>query len=125
MPRILRLQHAAITVPTGGLERARAFYTDVLGLTETPRPPEIQSHPGIWYTFGSTELHIQARDSVPPPGDRHPALVVDDIDAWRARCDEHNVRITDQPTIFGRRRFDVYDPFDNRIELMTEGDAPA
>ena len=27
-----------------------------------------------------------------------------------------------QPTIFGRRRFDIFDPFGNRIELMTEGD---
>jgi len=123
VPAILRLQHVAITVPSDGLERARAFYSGVLGLTEMPRPPEIRDRPGIWYSFGSTELHIQVRDEVPPPGDRHPALVVDDIDAWRRRCAQHGVRMREQPTIFGRRRFDIYDPFDNRIELMTEGDA--
>lgn len=128
MPAILRLQHAAITVPTAALECARDFYSRVLGLTETPRPPELHDRPGIWYTlgateaFGATELHIQARDAVPPPGDHHPALVVDDIDAWRDRCREFGVTMREQPTIFGRRRFDIFDPFDNRIELTTEGD---
>ena len=122
MPTIIRLQHAAVTVPAGGLERARAFYGGVLGLTETPRPPEIQDREGIWYTLGSTELHIQVRGEVPPPGDHHPALVVDDIEAWRTRCEEQGVEMRAQPTIFGRQRFDVFDPFGNRIELMTEGD---
>lgn len=122
MPAIVRLQHAAITVPADGLETARRFYSDVLGLREVPRPPELPS-PGIWYSFGSTELHIQTRQDVPPEkGDRHPAFVVDDIDAWRARFREHGVEVIDQPTIFGRRRFNVRDPFGNLLELMTEGD---
>ncbi|HEY7801768.1 MAG TPA: VOC family protein [Dehalococcoidia bacterium] len=124
MPTITRLQHVAVTVPIDGLERARAFYSDVLGLREVARPPEIQSRPGIWYSFGSTELHIQAREHVPAQmTDYHPALVVDDIDAWRARFAAHDIEISDQPTIYNRRRFDVRDPFGNRIEIMTEGDA--
>ncbi|HZP56231.1 MAG TPA: VOC family protein [Dehalococcoidia bacterium] len=122
MPAILRLQHVAVTVPTEGLERARAFYSGVLGLREVPRPPEIRDRPGIWYSFGSTELHIQARTSVPEAGDRHPALIVDDIDAWKAHFLQHGVEVIDQPTIYGRRRFDVRDPFGNRIELTTEGE---
>ncbi len=123
MPAIIRLQHVAVTVPIEGLERARAFYSGILGLTETPRPPENAGRPGIWYTFGSTELHIQARATVPAEkGDRHPALVVDDIDAWRDRFGEQGVEVIDQPTLFGRRRFNIHDPFGNLIELMTEGD---
>ena len=65
----------------------------------------------------------RANTSPPQPTDYHPALVVDDIDAWRARFAEHDVDISDQPTIYNRRRFDVRDPFGNRIEIMTEGDA--
>lgn len=122
MPAILRLQHVALTAPTAELERARQFYSGLLGLQETPRPPELADRPGIWYTLGTTELHIQARDDAPvEKGDRHPALVVDDIDGWRARLVSAGVEVTDQPTIFGRRRFDIRDPFGNRIELMTEG----
>lgn len=123
MSAIIRLQHVAVTVPVAELDRAREFYSGVLGLRETPRPPELAAQPGIWYTLGFTELHIQARDNVPDEkGDRHPAFVVDDIDAWRARLAEEGVEMTDQPTLYGRRRFDIRDPFGNRIELMTEGD---
>lgn len=126
MAQILRLQHAAVTVPIEGLEQARDFYSTVLGLREVPRPPELQERPGIWYSFGDTELHIQTRRNVSEEkGDRHPALVVDDIDAWRARFHEHGVEVIDQPTIFGRVRFNVRDPFGNLLELMTEGDAPS
>ena len=124
MPTITRLQHAAVTVPIEGLEQARSFYSDVLGLREVPRPPELQSRPGIWYSFGTTELHIQTRANVPQEkGDRHPAFVVDDIDAWRQRFEDQGVEVIDQPTIFGRSRFNVRDPFGNLLELMTEGDA--
>jgi catechol 2,3-dioxygenase-like lactoylglutathione lyase family enzyme len=123
MATVIRLQHAAVTVPTEGLDRARHFYSEILGLREVARPPEIQDRPGIWYSFGSTELHIQARDNVPEEkGDRHPALVVDDIDAWRARFAEYEIEVSDQPTIYNRRRFDIRDPFGNRIEITTEGD---
>lgn len=123
MPSIVRLQHVAITVPIARLEETREFYSGALGLQETPRPPENAGQPGIWYTFGSTELHIQARESVPAEkGDRHPALVVDDIDGWRARFVGLGIEVIDQPTLFGRRRFNIRDPFGNLIELMTEGD---
>jgi catechol 2,3-dioxygenase-like lactoylglutathione lyase family enzyme len=124
VPNIVRLQHVAITVPAARLDQARTFYSGTLGLGETPRPPENAGRPGIWYTFGSTELHIQARESVPAEkGDRHPALVVDDIDGWRARFAELGIEVIDLPTLFGRRRFNIHDPFGNLIELMTEGDA--
>jgi len=123
VPTITRLQHTAVTVPVEGLERARAFYGEVLGLREVPRPPEIAHRPGIWYSFGSTELHIQARPGAPEErGDRHAALVVDDIDGWRQRFVSHGVAVIDQPTVYGRRRFNVRDPFGNLLELMTEGD---
>jgi catechol 2,3-dioxygenase-like lactoylglutathione lyase family enzyme len=126
MALILRLQHAAVTVPIEGLEQARDFYSNVLGLREVPRPPELHDRPGIWYSFGNTELHIQTRRNVPAEkGDRHPALVVDDIEAWRARFQERGIDVIDQPTIFGRVRFNVRDPFGNLLELMTEGDAPS
>ncbi|HET7923658.1 MAG TPA: VOC family protein [Rhodanobacteraceae bacterium] len=124
MAKIIRLQHAAVTVPVDRLAEARTFYTDILGLREVPRPPELQDRPGIWYSFGSTELHIQARDGVAQEtGDRHPALIVDDIEAWRARFAEYGVEVIDQPTIYNRRRFNVRDPFGNLLELTTEGDA--
>jgi catechol 2,3-dioxygenase-like lactoylglutathione lyase family enzyme len=120
--QITRLQHVAVTVPLERLEEARTFYSGVLQLREVPRPPELAQRPGIWYSFGSTELHVQTRQDPGSPGDRHPALVVDDIDAWRRHLADRGVEIAEQPTLFGRERFNVRDPFGNLIELMTEGD---
>ena len=48
MPQIIRLQHAAVTVPVDRLAEARTFYTDILVLREVRRPPELQGRPGIW-----------------------------------------------------------------------------
>lgn len=123
MTTITRLQHAAITVPFDGLERARDFYGRILALREVPRPPELHDRPGIWYSLGATELHIQARETVTDAGDRHAALVVDDIDGWRQRLRAEDVEVVDQPALYGRQRFNIRDPFGNLLELMTEGDA--
>ena len=53
---------------------------------------------------------------------QHSALTVPTGGLERPRREQLGVKMQEQPTIFGRRRFDIYDPFDNRIELMTEGD---
>ncbi len=111
-----------MTVPIAALDAVRSFYSDILGLRETERPPGTAPE-GIWYTFGSTELHVQARHTVPEDrGEHHPALVIDDIAAWKQRMNEHHIDCKDLPTLFGRERFSVRDPAGNLIELMTEGD---
>jgi catechol 2,3-dioxygenase-like lactoylglutathione lyase family enzyme len=123
VPSVLRLQHAAVTVPLEGLDETREFYSGILGLIEVPRPPELADRPGIWYSFGATELHIQTRRVVPAEkGDRHPAFVVDDLDRWRDHLVAAGIEVMDQPAIYGRRRFNIRDPFGNLLELMTEGD---
>lgn len=59
MLEIDKLHHVA--VPVSNLERSKAFYTDVLGLKEIPRPAF--SFDGAWYQVGDRELHlIVARD---------------------------------------------------------------
>jgi len=114
------LHHAAVTVPTERLDEARRFYSELLGLDEAPRPEAELGRPGIWYTLGATELHIQCRDGAEPDrSDRHPALVVGDLDALRERLRANGVELEDTPTLMGRRRFFCRDPFGNRIELMT------
>ena len=124
MPEVVRLQHVAITVPAERLDEARSFYSEVLGLREVPRPSEVSERPGIWYSFGTTELHIQARPNAPSErGDRHPAFIVDDIAAWKARFGDSGIQVIDQPTIANRERFNVRDPFGNLLELTTEGDS--
>jgi catechol 2,3-dioxygenase-like lactoylglutathione lyase family enzyme len=54
MLEIETLHHVA--VPVSDLERSKAFYTDVLGLKEIPRPPF--SFDGAWYEVGNRQLHL-------------------------------------------------------------------
>ena len=57
--------HAQLTV--SDLERSRAFYRDVLGLKEIPRPAF--PHPGAWFALANgRELHIVTVPGVVPRG---------------------------------------------------------
>jgi catechol 2,3-dioxygenase-like lactoylglutathione lyase family enzyme len=118
--RVLTVHHVALTVPTGRLEEARAFYSDVLGLQERERPDAELGRPGIWYQLGETELHIQCRDNAQPDSsDRHPALLVDDVEAMKEHLQSHGIGTEDAPTLLGRQRFFCRDPFGHRIEFMS------
>ena len=53
--RIELLHHVSLVVHD--LERSRKFYSEVLGLTEIPRPPF--SFAGAWFGIGATQhLHL-------------------------------------------------------------------
>jgi glyoxylase I family protein len=45
-----------VSLPVSDLERAKAFYRDVLELQEIPRPPF--DFPGAWYQLGDRQLHL-------------------------------------------------------------------
>ena len=121
MPRIVSIQHVALTVPADRLGDARLFYSDLLGLAERPRPEAELGRPGIWYQIGGTELHIQCRDGGPPDdADHHPALVVDDLAGLRAQLLANGIEIIEAQPLSDRERFFCRDPFGNRIEFLTE-----
>jgi catechol 2,3-dioxygenase-like lactoylglutathione lyase family enzyme len=59
--RVLGLDHVNIAGSGTLIERCRAFYVDVLGLTDGPRPP-FRSR-GFWlYAGGHPVVHLTERD---------------------------------------------------------------
>ncbi|MFD1674545.1 VOC family protein [Alicyclobacillus fodiniaquatilis] len=48
------VQH--VSIPVTDLEKAKAFYRDVLGLAEIERPAF--DFPGAWFAIGSQQLHL-------------------------------------------------------------------
>jgi glyoxylase I family protein len=54
MLEIETLHHSSL--PVSDLQRAKTFYSEVLGLTEIARPPF--SFPGAWYQVGDRTLHL-------------------------------------------------------------------
>ena len=68
------VHHVAICVADA--QKGLAFYRDVLGMTQLPRP---DLGPGYWLDAGGQQVHLMESDAQ-PPGANHFAIRVDDID---------------------------------------------
>ena len=119
-PRIVSIAHAQIMIPPGGEPEARRFYGELLGMTELEKPAVLRARGGLWMQAGDRQLHI----GVESPGVErtatraHVAYQVVRLDAIRARLERAGVQILDGEPILGLRRFELRDPFGNRVELL-------
>jgi len=106
-------------MPAGGEEEARAFYINLLGFTEIPKPPELAKRGGAWFESGSTQLHLGVESNFRPTRKAHPAFIVDHLDELLANIQAAGYEVdSSQPPLNGYKRAHVFDPFGNRIELM-------
>ena len=117
-----RLDHVAVTVTD--VARAVAFYRDVLGLPEVPRPPTFD-FPGAWLRIGPAgpgeqTLHLLGADRPDDRGRRHFCLWVDDLRTAEAHVTARGVGVqwNTRHKIAGVDRFFVHDPDGNRVELQ-------
>ena len=120
MATVLRLQHTSIPMPEDGHEAARAFFGDALGMTEIKPPAALDQMKLVWFKAGADghEVHVFADPEMSRKSTgQHLCLQVDDVDAYRARLQEHGVKIEETIAIPTRPRFFVHDPFNNQIEI--------
>lgn len=115
----LRIHHVQITIPKGAEEEARRFYCGVMGLTEIPKPDSLKSRGGFWLRLGDLEIHVGTEEGV----DRHQtkahlAYQVEDLTSWRHHLTTHDAHILNSVPIPGFDRFELRDPFGNRLELI-------
>jgi catechol 2,3-dioxygenase-like lactoylglutathione lyase family enzyme len=116
---ILSIDHIQIAMPAGQEDQARAFYVDVLGFTEIPKPAELAKRGGAWFQLHGVQLHLGVEADFRPARKAHPAFLVADLDSLLARVQETGYETdTSQPPLEGYKRAYVFDPFGNRIELM-------
>ncbi len=115
---LLAVDHVQLAMPKGGEALARKFYVDVLGLAELPKPVELASRGGAWFTSGSVNLHLGVDADFHPTVKAHPAFHVADLRGIERRARDHGFRIATDDPLPGFERIFVYDPFGNRIELM-------
>ena len=117
--KILSIDHVQLAMPAGQEEKARAFYIELLGFTEIPKPPDLAKRGGAWFEAGAVQLHLGVEADFRPARKAHPAFLVDELDALIARVQEARYETdTSQPPLDGYKRAHVFDPFGNRIELM-------
>ena len=105
-------------MPSGGEDTARAFYCGILGLSETLKPAHLQANGGCWFESGSAHIHLGVDHAFVPARKAHPALLVEDLTALKAKLREKGVAFEPGKPLDGYERGDINDPFGNRIELM-------
>jgi catechol 2,3-dioxygenase-like lactoylglutathione lyase family enzyme len=116
---ILSIDHIQIAMPAGGEDKARAFYVNVLGFTETPKPAELAKRGGAWFQSNNVQLHLGVEADFKPARKAHPAFIVSDLESLIGKVQDAGYEIdTSQPPLDGYTRVHVFDPFGNRIELM-------
>ena len=114
---VLGFEHVLLAMPRGAEDRARAFYTGLLGLPEIPKPGA-GDRGGVWFRAGAASLHLGSNTEFVPATYTHPALLVDDLSAYSARLVAAGCTIMPQTPFSGFTRIHTFDPFGNRIELM-------
>ena len=118
MSEILDLHHVQLAMPAGQEDKARAFYSGVLGLIEETKPGNLAGRGGAWFRSGALRLHLGVDPDFHPARKAHPALLVRGLAELAARCEAAGFPpITDEP-LEGFDRVYVQDPFGNRIELL-------
>jgi len=92
----------------------------VLGLVEVAKPDDLAKRGGCWFEGGGVSLHLGVEEPFAPAKKAHPALLVRDLAALRARLEANSIAFTEGTPLDGYERGDVADPFGNRIELMQQ-----
>ncbi|GEM_PF-65866 len=117
---IVGLDHVQIAIPASEEERVKAFYRDVLGLTEVPKPEALAGRGGGWYRCGahSAEFHIGIDNAAQPQRKAHPAFLTHDLAAMRERLEATGAPIAEEVQLPGFERFFSADPFGNRLEFL-------
>lgn len=113
------IDHVQVAIPAGGEARARAFYGELLGMTEVAKPPALAARGGCWFTSGSAVLHLGVEEPFAPARKAHPAFLVDDLDHLQERLIAAGHACTrSDGELPGVQRFHTADPFGNRIEFQ-------
>jgi catechol 2,3-dioxygenase len=109
-----RLHHLALRV--SDCERALAFYSGLLGLSEVRRVPEGGAPRAIWLAAGEVVIMLETslRGAGPPSGSGHVlAFAAAELGAWEERLAAAGIPIDDRTaeTLF------VRDPDGHRVGL--------
>lgn len=135
--KVLELHHHGIRIGTSAedVEKARNFYTNVLGLEADAGRPNIRGIPGFWMYVGNeqhtAQIHLMgaegrspmARSDLEDPTIPHVALAVEDIEEAKRELDSQGIWYWQIQGLVGNYSDQVFvrDPCGNVIELHQIG----
>ncbi|MCK9878115.1 hypothetical protein MXD59_20475 [Frankia sp. Ag45/Mut15] len=62
-PHGLGPHHVQLAIPPGSEELCRRFYVDVLGMTESQKPPVLATRGGLWLRADRLEIHLGVEET--------------------------------------------------------------
>lgn len=115
---ITQIDHVQIAVPRTLEAEALAFYRQVLGLTEIPKPEALRGRGGAWFAVGNLQMHVGVdSEGGGPKSKRHVCFLVPDLARAKAEIVSRGVAIEEESVAEGLSRFFIHDPAGNRIEI--------
>jgi catechol 2,3-dioxygenase-like lactoylglutathione lyase family enzyme len=124
--KVTRFHHVSVNSHATPVGEMVAFYRDVLGLADVPRP-EIPGVGGHWHAVGDLELHLvdapAAGRGIDPTGN-HYCVAVADLDAAIAELEHRGIQYA--RAVQGESTVQIWitDPAGNTIELQQETRTP-
>jgi len=115
---IIAIDHVQLAMPEGREQEARDFYGTLLGLPESPKPPELLTRGGAWFESPTVKVHLGVEQNFRPARKAHPGLLVDDLEVLASRLRAAGVKLVADDALPGQARYFVDDPFGNRLELL-------
>lgn len=112
------IDHVQLAMPRGGEPSARAFYSGVLGLPETPKPPHLAARGGCWFESESVKIHLGVEQDFRPARKAHPALLVAGLPSLVEALTRAGAEVLPDAPLEGYERVYTSDPFGNRLELL-------
>ncbi len=113
----IRFGRIAAMLPVKDIERARDFYTKVLGFTKVFENGDPVGFMILKRDQAELHLTLQPNHKAAPFNVAH--MMVNDVDALHAICQRHGLRIVKslQNKDYGLRAFVFEDPDGNRIDV--------
>jgi catechol 2,3-dioxygenase-like lactoylglutathione lyase family enzyme len=116
--QILRIDHVQLAMPLGEEDRARKFYSEMLGIPEVPKPTHLAKRGGAWFESGSLKVHLGVQGDFQPTMKAHVAFETVGLNDLIGCCQLAGYRVVDDEPLEGYVRVYIYDPFGNRLEFM-------
>ena len=118
----MRIDHILLAMPEGEEARARAFFVEVVGMEEEPKPSSLLKRGGCWFRSGQCSIHVGADPDFLPQRKAHPAFAIRDLDALAERLAAAGFAVQWDDRLPGVERFYTDDPFGNRLEFLRESE---
>jgi catechol 2,3-dioxygenase-like lactoylglutathione lyase family enzyme len=115
---LLRIDHVQLAMPCGGEDRAREFYSGLLGIPEVPKPEALAKRGGCWFESGDLKVHLGVEAEFRAARKAHPAFLVRGLGGLVERLRAAGAEVIDDGLLPGHERVYVTDPFGNRLELV-------